>query len=97
MYRTSGQPVMLALALSPLHLIAFVVIGIVIAIYFMRGTTGATSAVRFVLPVIGSLVGGYLGLAVLGVGSVAKYGSLVVAIVLSLIAGGVASGLARRR
>ncbi len=69
-----------------LHLIAFIVIGVVIGAFFIRGQSGVPAATRVIGGLVGSLAGGYIALAILGQSHTSgKYGSLLVAIVLALI------------
>ncbi|MDA8334120.1 MAG: hypothetical protein M0Z41_03850 [Peptococcaceae bacterium] len=67
-----------------LHLIAFVVIGLVIGWWFSRGAGKPVMAV--VLGLVGGLVGGYAVIyLVRGHYTIDKYGSLIASIVLALI------------
>lgn len=76
-----------------LHLVAFIVIGIVIGALFIRQTRGAAATIRVIAGLVGSLVGGYLTLLILGTNhDSGKYGSIVIAIVVA----GVLSALAVR-
>ncbi len=69
-----------------LHLIAFIVIGVVIGALFVRGSRGPAAAVRVIGGVVGSLIGGEVSLSILGEGHIrGKYGSLVIAIVAALV------------
>ncbi len=75
-----------------LHLIAFIVIGVVIGAFFIRGTTGIPAAIRVVAGLAGSLVGGFATLSILASHhTLSKYGSLLVAIVLALVAAAIAA------
>ncbi|HVA21265.1 MAG TPA: hypothetical protein VNN74_04130 [Candidatus Micrarchaeia archaeon] len=69
-----------------LHLIAFIVIGVVIGAFFIRGTTGLPAAARVVAGLAGSLIGGFATVSILSThATLSKYGSLLVAIVLALV------------
>ena len=85
-----------------LHLVAFVVIGIVIGAVFVRGAGTGPAIIRIVAGLIGALVGGFLALNALGTGTTTgKYGSLLVAIVvataLAAVAQRVTGGSSQRR
>jgi len=85
-----------------LHVIAFVVIGVVIGAFFVRGASGGPAIIRVVAGLVGSLLGGFLALAALGTSTTTgKYGSLLVAIVVAAILAAVAQrvtgGSAQRR
>ena len=76
-----------------LHLIAFIVIGVVIGALFVRQSRGAAATVRVIAGLVGSLIGGYVSLDILGEGHIrGKYGSLLIAIILA----GILSALATR-
>lgn len=69
-----------------LHLIAFIVIGIVIGALFVRQSRGPAAAIRVIGGLIGGLIGGEVSLSILGEGHIrGKYGSLVIAIVVAFI------------
>ncbi|HUY98397.1 MAG TPA: hypothetical protein VMW47_12415 [Verrucomicrobiae bacterium] len=75
-----------------LHLIAFLVIGVVVGAFFIRGTAGVPAAARVVAGLAGSLVGGFATVSILSSHhTLSKYGSLVVAVVLALIAAAIAA------
>ncbi len=79
-----------------LHLIAFLVIGLVIGAVMVRKTRGLTAVVRVVGGLVGSLGGGFLSLDALGSKTDGgKYGSLVVAIVVSILVAAIAALLTR--
>ncbi|HUW64624.1 MAG TPA: hypothetical protein VMW83_08005 [Spirochaetia bacterium] len=67
-----------------LHLVAYVVIGLVIGWWFSRGAGKPAMAV--VLGLVGGLVGGYaVQYGVHGHPTIVKYGSIIVSIILALI------------
>lgn len=69
-----------------LHLVAFIVIGIVIGALFIRQARGAAGAIRVIAGLVGSLIGGYASYAILGTNhDTGKYGSIVVAIVVAVL------------
>lgn len=69
-----------------LHVIAFIVIGVVIGALFIRQSRGAAATIRVIGGLVGSLLGGFVSLAILGSGTTkGKYGSLLIAIVVALI------------
>lgn len=79
-----------------LHLIAFIVIGVVIGALFIRQSRGAAASVRVVAGLAGSLIGGFLTLAIRGDNHITgKYGSLLVAIVLALILSALATRISQ--
>jgi uncharacterized membrane protein YeaQ/YmgE (transglycosylase-associated protein family) len=69
-----------------LHLVAFIVIGIVIGALFIRQARGAAATIRVIAGLVGSLVGGFLSLVILGTNhDSGKYGSIVIAIVVAVV------------
>ena len=79
-----------------LHLIAFIVIGVVIGALFVRQSRGAAATVRVIAGLVGSLIGGYAALGILGDGHIrGKYGSLVIAIILALILSALATRISQ--
>ncbi|MHB8313990.1 MAG: GlsB/YeaQ/YmgE family stress response membrane protein [Candidatus Dormibacteria bacterium] len=69
-----------------LHLIAFIIIGIVIGALFVREARGPAAAIRVVAGLIGSLIAGEVSLAILGEGHIrGKYGSVVIAVIVAVI------------
>ncbi|MHB1576390.1 MAG: hypothetical protein ACYCX9_07750 [Candidatus Dormibacteria bacterium] len=75
-----------------LHLIAFIVIGVVIGALFVRQSRGAAASIRVIAGLVGSLIGGYVSLSILGEGHIrGKYGSLVIAIIVAIILSALAS------
>lgn len=81
-----------------LHIIAFIVIGVVIGALYIRQSRGAAATIRVVAGLAGSLIGGFVALAILGSGNTTgKYGSVVVAIVLALVLSALAAAGTRPR
>jgi uncharacterized membrane protein YeaQ/YmgE (transglycosylase-associated protein family) len=79
-----------------LHLIAFIVIGVVIGALFVRQSRGAAASIRVIAGLAGSLIGGYVSLGILGEGHIrGKYGSLVIAIILALILSALATRISQ--
>ncbi|MGH7608690.1 MAG: hypothetical protein ACREOD_01930 [Candidatus Dormibacteria bacterium] len=69
-----------------LHVIAFIVIGLVIGAIFIRQARAMGAVIRVVAALIGSLVGGFASLGILGSGHTSgKYGSIVIAVILACI------------
>lgn len=69
-----------------LHLVAFIVIGIVIGALFIRQARGAAATIRVIAGLVGSLIGGYLSYLILGTNhDTGKYGSIVVALVVAVV------------
>jgi len=69
-----------------LHVIAFIVIGIVVGALFIKQSRGAAATIRVIAGLVGGLLGGFVSLAILGSGTTkGKYGSLVIAIIVALI------------
>lgn len=69
-----------------LHLIAFIIIGVVIGALFVRESRGPAAAVRVVGGLIGSLIAGEVSLAILGESHTSgKYGSVVIAVIVAVI------------
>jgi uncharacterized membrane protein YeaQ/YmgE (transglycosylase-associated protein family) len=81
-----------------LHVIAFIVIGVVIGALYIRQSRGAAATIRVIAGLAGSLIGGFVTLAVLGSGHTSgKYGSILVAIVLAVILAALATAGTRPR
>ncbi len=79
-----------------LHLIAFIVIGVVIGALFVRQSRGAAATVRVIAGLVGSLIGGYVSLDILGEGHIrGKYGSLLIAIILAVILSALATRISQ--
>ncbi len=75
-----------------LHIIAFVVIGVVIGALFIKGSRGAAASIRVIAGLVGSLLGGLVSLSILGEGHIrGKYGSLVIAIIVAIVLSALAS------
>ncbi len=69
-----------------LHVIAFIVIGVVIGALYIRQSRGAAATIRVIAGLAGALIGGFVSLAILGSSSTTgKYGSLLVAIVVAVV------------
>lgn len=69
-----------------LHVIAFIVIGLVIGAIFIRKARALAAAIRVVGGLVGSLAGGFISLGVLGTATTAgKYGSLLIALVVAIV------------
>ncbi|MGC8460295.1 MAG: hypothetical protein ACP5OR_00425 [Candidatus Dormibacteria bacterium] len=67
-----------------LHVVAFLVIGIVVGYTLARSATGSALAIRIISALIGSFLGGEIGLLLFGKTSLlGKYGSIIYAIVLA--------------
>jgi uncharacterized membrane protein YeaQ/YmgE (transglycosylase-associated protein family) len=77
-----------------LHLVAFIVIGLVVGAIFIRKSRAIAAVIRVAGGLVGSLVGGFISLAALGsTHTSGKYGSLVVALVISVIVAAIAVAL----
>jgi uncharacterized membrane protein YeaQ/YmgE (transglycosylase-associated protein family) len=77
-----------------LHLVAFIVIGLVVGAIFIRKARALAAVIRVVGGLVGSLAGGFISLAALGSKHTSgKYGSLVVALVVSVIIAAIAAAL----
>ncbi len=69
-----------------LHLIAFIVIGVVVGAIFIRQSRGAAAIARIVAGLVGSLAAGFISLSILGEGHIrGKYGSVVIALVVAVL------------
>ncbi|MGH7640464.1 MAG: GlsB/YeaQ/YmgE family stress response membrane protein [Candidatus Dormibacteria bacterium] len=74
-----------------LHLVAFIVIGLVVGAFWVRKSRGLAALIRVVGGLVGSLLGGFISLAEIGSKtSGGKYGSIVIAIVVAILLGGLA-------
>ena len=81
-----------------LHVIAFIVIGVVIGALYIRQSRGAAATIRVIAGLAGSLIGGFITLAVLGSAHTSgKYGSILAAIVLAVILSALATAGTRPR
>ncbi|MHB1524669.1 MAG: hypothetical protein ACYDEA_07495 [Candidatus Dormibacteria bacterium] len=79
-----------------LHLIAFIVIGVVIGALFVRGSRGPAAAIRVIAGLVGSLIVGEVSLSILGESHTrGKYGSLVIAIVAAVVFSWVAARISQ--
>lgn len=75
-----------------LHVIAFIVIGLVIGAVFIRKARAMGAAARVIGGLIGSLAGGFISLSVLGSATTTgKYGSLLIALVAAIVVAGLAA------
>ena len=75
-----------------LHLVAFIIIGIVVGALFIRRSRGPAATVRVVAGLVGSLAAGFISLAILGSShNSGKYGSILIAIVVAVALSALAS------
>lgn len=69
-----------------LHLVAFIVIGLIIGAVFVRKTRSMTALARVAGGLVGSLGGGFIALNAIGSKTDGgKYGSIVIAVVVSVL------------
>ncbi|MGH7612151.1 MAG: hypothetical protein ACREN4_09045 [Candidatus Dormibacteria bacterium] len=79
-----------------LHVIAFIVIGLVVGAIFIRQARAMGAVIRVVAALIGSFVGGFASLGILGSGHTSgKYGSLVIAVIVACIVAAISMPLTR--
>jgi uncharacterized membrane protein YeaQ/YmgE (transglycosylase-associated protein family) len=73
-------------------LVAFIIIGVVVGALFIRQSRGPAATIRVVAGLVGSLVAGFISLAILGsTHNSGKYGSIVIAIVVAVLLSALAS------